>query len=133
MLEDIIKLDVLGNFINTQWIEITHGLVPNKPDWYRQFIRNILAFFGHCKECTILDGCYFLETKSPELPIHDRCDCIGKNIPISLVIRNAISFCPIEKFTLYIFGGIEQSKGKQKIFEDFGFSKDNAEQLKKHY
>ena len=57
---DEIQIDSEGNIVYNKWIEWDHFLIPNKPKLLRNFMREFLAFLGHCKKCSALDGCYLL-------------------------------------------------------------------------
>lgn len=66
ILDDLISVDSEGNFLNNQWIEWDHFLVPNKPEWLRTILRNLISILAHCMSCTSLDGCYFVERNMPK-------------------------------------------------------------------
>ena len=55
--DNLVQVDIDGAIVYNQWIEWDHFLVPNKPDWLRDLIRNVIALFGHCMTCSALDGC----------------------------------------------------------------------------
>lgn len=46
---DEIQIDSEGNIVYNKWIEWDHFLIPNKPELLRNFMREFLAFLGHCK------------------------------------------------------------------------------------
>ena len=127
---DFIKFDNDGNAVYNQWVEWNHFLIPNKPIAVRDFVRKLMFSLGHCKPCTALDGCYFIEENMPPLPIHPNCDCDKINIRHEKLYHNSSATCSIEKITKYIFGNIENSKGKRHIFESLGYSQHSAELLK---
>ncbi len=119
-----------GEIVNNQWIEWEHVGVPNSPKEYREIIRLVLSFLGHCMNCTVLDGCYFVERKMPEYPLHKNCDC-KKIKQLSRVVKlKAKAECSIEKFTNYIFTDEIKSKGKKSIFETLGFERKDSQNLK---
>ena len=103
ILNNLIKIDKKGNLLYNEWCEWSHFLVPNKPDWFRQILRNIIAILGHCLLCSAVDGCYFIKNNSPKHPLHIKCDCTQKVISIIKVKNNATAECDIKKFTEYIF------------------------------
>ena len=45
-------------------------MIPNQPIWLRDKLRNALFLFRHCKKCTALSGCYFIERIMPKYPSH---------------------------------------------------------------
>ncbi|MGN1222847.1 MAG: hypothetical protein ACI4T1_01805 [Christensenellales bacterium] len=133
VFDDLIHIGENGEFLFNQWIEWDHFLIPNKPEWFRELLRNIMALFGHCMNCTSLDGCYLVTRNMPEQPLHDNCDCRKKDITYSNVIYSAIAECDIKKFTEYVFKNVKDSKGKNKIFYDLGFDINDSEYLQNEY
>lgn len=133
VFKDLIRVDKNGNFILNQWIEWNHLFIPNKPEWLRIFLRNLISLLGHCMKCTALDGCYLVTRNMPELPLHFRCDCNKVNISFPLVKSNANTECDIRKFTEYIFKDTLTSKGKNKIFYDLGFTINDSKYLQMEY
>lgn len=123
-------LDDYGNIVNNAWIEWDHFLIPNKPELLRNIMRKLMSFFGHCKKCTALDGCYLLDNNRPEQPLHPNCDCKNKKINKNLVKLKSFAELPIIKLTKYIFNGMDKSKGKQSIFESWGYTIENVNELK---
>lgn len=63
----------------------------------------------------------------------DLKDCKKKSLNYSKVKTNANAECAIEKFTKYIFTNNKDSKGKNKIFYDLGYSIEDSEYLKNEY
>ena len=126
VFDGLIRVDEAGNIYYNQWIEWDHLMVPNKPELLRNIMRNILAFFGHCKSCTSLDGCYLLDDNKPKQPLHENCDCQKHEISFSQVSKKALAECPIIKFTNYIF----KNENKKNIFESWGFTINDSEFLK---
>ncbi len=133
IFDDLIRIDENGNVSYNSWIEWDHFLIPNKPEWLRELLRNLMAIFCHCLNCTALDGCYLLDTNRPEQPLHENCDCKKKSINYSTVKTNAKAECEIEKFTKYVFTNNKDSKGKNKIFYHLGYSIEDSEYLKNEY
>ncbi len=68
VFDDLIHIGENGELIFNQWIEWDHFLIPNKPQWFREILRNVMALLGHCMECTSLDGCYLVRKNTPRLP-----------------------------------------------------------------
>ena len=132
MFDGIIQINEKGEIVLNQWIEWDHFLVPNKPEWLREIIRNILAMAKHCLSCTAIDGCYLVKRNMPKQPLHKNCDCKKKRLTYTKVKKDATAECDIRKFTHYIFNK-DGSKGKDKIFYDLGFSIDDSEYLKQEY
>lgn len=130
---NLIRVDEKGNIIYNNWIEWDHFLIPNKPEWLREIVRNLMVLLSHCLNCTALDGCYLLDGNKPNQPLHENCDCKKINVGFSKVKVNATAECAIEKFTQYIFANNRQSKGKNKIFYLLGYSIENSEYLKNEY
>lgn len=131
--DDVIIFDKEKEIVYNQWIEWHHFLIPNKPNWFREILRNILSLKKHCKNCTALDGCYFVTRTMPELPLHPHCDCKIKNISYNIVADDANAFCDITKFTEYVFKNSQKSKGKIQIFHDLGFNINDSYYLQSEY
>lgn len=127
VFDDLIQIDDYGNPVYNQWIEWDHFLIPNKPESLRNIMRDILAFLGHCKKCSAIDGCYLLDDNRPEQPLHKNCDCKRITILFSDVKTRASANCPLIKFTDYIF----KNKDKKSLFESWGFTIKDSEMLKK--
>lgn len=119
-----------GEIVHNQWIEWNHFLIPNKPKILRKVMRKIMAFLGHCKKCTSLDGGYLLKNKSPKHPIHPNCDCNKIDIKLDKVKKNAVADLPIIKLSKYIFNGDSNSKGKQSLFLSWGYTANDVFNLK---
>ncbi len=127
-----------GKVVDNTWIELWHFLIPNKNNWFRKFMRILLAIFGHCLKCTVLDGCYFVRWNMPqnEVPetkglLHPKCDCKALNIEFSKVKLKSFAECSVNKFYKYIFG--EGSNGKKDLFEKWGYSIDDTNRLVEEY
>lgn len=98
----------------------------------------LLAFvYGHCLHCTSLSGCYFekqhlpnnVDINSKNL-LHNNCDCYLIPADDTGSIR---AFCPIEKFTEYIFSPNYILNGKKMLFESYGYSIYDSWLLKLEY
>lgn len=133
IFDNLIQIGENGKIVNNQWIEWDHFLIPNKPEWHREILRNTMALFGHCMNCSALDGCYLVKRNMPEQPLHENCDCRGKDISYSKVKNNATAECDIRKFTEYVFRNSKDSKGKNKIFHDLGFDINDSSYLQNEY
>ncbi len=133
IFDDLLRIDEKGNIIYNNWIEWDHFLIPNKPEWLREILRNLMALLAHCLNCTALDGCYLLDNNKPDQPLHENCDCKKNYISFSKVKMNASAECAIEKFTKYVFTNNKDSKGKNKIFYDLVYSIENSQYLKNLY
>lgn len=133
IFDDFIRFDENENLSYNRWIEWDHFLIPNKPEWFREILRNLMAIFAHCMSCSALDGCYLLDTNRPKQPLHEHCDCRKKDISFSKVENKSYAECDIAKFTEYVFKNVRDSKGKNKIFYDLGYSVKDSEYLKKEY
>lgn len=85
IFDDLIRIGENGELLFYQWFEWDHFLIPNKPEWFRELLRNIMALFGHCMNCTSLDGCYLVTRNMPEQPLHDNCDRRKKILHIQML------------------------------------------------
>lgn len=132
MFNDIKEND-LGEIVFYKWEEWEHFLIPNKPMWLRDIMRNFMAQNYHCLKCTVLDGCYFLTNKKPDLPLHINCDCKVKGVSTNKVKENVKALCDIRKFTEYVFTNDIDSKGKNKIFYGMGFDISDSARLVNEY
>lgn len=133
VFDNLIKIGDNGEFIYNQWIEWNHSLIPNKPEWFRELLRSIMMLFNHCMNCSALDGCYLVMNNMPKQPLHDKCHCGKVNIAYSKVENNAKAECDIRKFTEYVFKNTNDSKGKNKIFNNLGYNIDDSQFLQKEY
>ncbi|MBO5309864.1 MAG: hypothetical protein J6A98_01515 [Clostridia bacterium] len=121
-----------NQIIDNRWIEWHHALIPTEPEWLRKLVRILLFNLGHCLPCTSLSGCYFALHKMPPQPLHPNCDCKKLHLDYNEV-RKAQADMPLEKITNYIFGEKFKENGKQDIFINLGFNKNNAELLKRTF
>ncbi len=83
------------------------------------------VFAKHCAMCLNLNGCCFVKDKCPPKPLHANCDCDIIDIP-SITAKVE---CPIEKIRDYIFSDLK-SNGKKELFESWGYSIIDSEELK---
>ncbi len=124
-----------GEIVDNNWVKWFHWGVPDKEGKEREDARVDLEKLGHCRPCTVLSGCYFVKSKSPEKLaegdglLHPRCDCILKNIFNSIIKAD----CKIEKFSRYIFSKKYEENGKKVLFESFGYTMEDSEWLKAEY
>ena len=133
VFKDLIQIGENGEIIYNQWIEWDHFLIPNKPEWFREILRNIMAIFGHCMNCSALDGCYLVVRNMPKQPLHEKCHCNKKDIAYAKVKRYANAECDLRKFTEYVFKNTQDSKGKNQIFYDLGFDISDSEYLQNEF
>ena len=111
--------------------------MPDKEGEERERIRDRLYDLGHCKECSVLSGCYFVKYKLPKKNaegkglLHPNCDC--KLININKPTNQVIADCNIKKFTDYIFGEEYVNNGKMELFNRLGFNKEDSEYLKQEF
>ena len=101
--------------------------------WFRDIMRNLMALNHHCLKCTALDGCYFLKSKKPNLPLHINCDCKVKSVITQKVNSSINAFCDIRKFTNYVFANDIDSKGKNQIFFGLGYDINDSQILADEY
>ena len=104
-----------GEIVYNQWIEWDHFLVPNKPAIVRKVIRKLMAIKGHCLRCTVLDGCYLVDSNKPPQPLHPHCDCKKSFIHFNKVKKCSAADMSVEKLTNYIFNGSLYQKAR-KVF-----------------
>lgn len=66
-------------------------------------------------------------------PNHYNCDC-AKNIITTIKVKNSASAdCDIRKFTEYIFNDSKDSKGKNKLFHDLGYTINDSVYLRQEF
>lgn len=130
VFDDLIQIGENGDVQYNSWVEWNHFGIPNKPEGIRNLIRNLMAMLNHCLVCTVIDGCYLLDSNRPSYPLHSYCDCNLIGIRFDKVKGKAKAYMPIEKLTNYIFSGEKNSKGKQALFESWGYSIEDAYFLK---
>ncbi len=133
IFKDLVYIDDNGDFLYNQWVEWDHFFIPNTPDWLREIMRNLMEILGHCKICSVLDGCYFISSNMPKQPLHNNCDCKTTAVDFVIVQSKCRAECDIRKFTEYVFKDDIKSKGKNKIFYDLGFNVDDSEYLKMEF
>lgn len=128
-----------GEIIDNNWVKWFHWGVPDEEGREREKTRNRLEGLGHCKECSVLSGCYFVKSRLPKKKaegdglLHPNCDC--KLNGIAKPNGKVTASCPIEKFTRYIFSDEEKYllNGKRELFESLGLGKEDSEYLKMEF
>ncbi len=85
---------------------------------------------NHCLNCTVLDGCYFVDRNKPALPLHTNCDCKKLTVNSQLVKNVAKVTCPISKFSNYTF---DANNSKNNYFNKLGYTINDAEYLKTEF
>lgn len=134
IFDNLINIDEYGEITYNQWLEWYHFLIPNQPIWLRDKLRNALFLFRHCKKCTALSGCYFIERIMPKYPSHPNCDCKKLKLDFAKVKKNINAQCDIKKFTEYIFAEKHKNNGKFKIFhDDLGYTIEDSYFLQQEY
>ncbi len=122
------NFEIVNNeIVNNKWLEWYHFGIPNEEGIWRKITRIAMLIFGHCLICTKLDGCYFVERKTPKFPQHKQCDCGKLNKNINEVKLKINTECDIKKFTDYIFAN---NNSKKYIFESWGYDINNSIELK---
>ena len=128
-----------GEIIDNSWVKWIHWGIPDEEGKKRERKRKNLEELGHCKECSVLSGCYFVKSRLPKKKaegdglLHPNCDC--KLNGIAKPNGKVTASCPIEKFTRYIFSDEEKYllNGKRELFESLGFGKEDSEYLKMEF
>ena len=133
VFDELIGVNEKGGIFSKNWIEWEHFMIPNKPQWLRDILRNLMALEGHCLTCTSVDGCFFIANNMPERPLHPHCDCKQKGISYSIVQTKAHAVSGIEKFRDYVFAPKHFGKGKVALFKEWGYTIDDSEELRNTY
>ena len=128
-----------GEITDNNWVKWFHWSIPDEEGKERDDARVDLEQLGHCKECSVLSGCYFVKSRLPKKKVesdgllHPNCDC--KLNGIAKPNGKITAICPIEKFTEYIFSDKEKyiSNGKIQLFKELGFSKADCRYLKTEF
>lgn len=114
------------------WAKWYHDGIPDEPEDERDKARKFAAIQGHCKECTGLSGCFFIDGPKtfPTYPHHPNCHCEKQDTSPNSVIAD----CDIRKFTGYIFADKYAFNGKRVLFRDnFGYTIEDSPDLKAEY
>ena len=88
----------------------------------------------HCEECLMLDGCLFLESKTPPCPHHPNCHCILEPVDYTIVLMSACAYSDYRKFDPYLFhtdGG--HPHNKERLFKEWGYSAEDSSWLKNEF
>ena len=121
------KQTVSGN-----WAKWYHDGIPDFPEEKRTAARDEFEKFGHCKDCTAMSGCYFIDGEKtfPAYPHHPHCHC--EKIPEKP--GSVIAFCKSDKFTGYVFTNTEKAPWMKEMNFDISQSeylKDEFENMQK--
>ena len=101
---------------------------PRSINWVK-WIHNFTGV-SHCFSCLMLHGCWFIALNMPEQPLHERCHCSTEPIPYSQVLAEIKAKSDYSKFDPYLFNrGGKYSHNKEKLFEKWGYSIDDAKWL----
>ena len=86
----------------------------------------------HCETCLKLDKCWFMNANKPELPQHPFCHCEATPIPYKRVLDETKAESAYSKYDPYLFNrGNAYSHNKQKMFESWGYTIEDAAWLQK--
>ena len=101
---------------------------PDAPKWNKWIHRNLSD--NNCPECLQLDGCWFLNEKTPKWPHHPFCHCDLEDIQYNDVLTKCTSDSAYSKFDIYSFN-IEgrYTDAKKKLFEGWGYTLDDGKWL----
>ena len=85
---------------------------------------------SHCQVCLMLDGCLFLEGKTPPWPHHPNCHCTLEPVDYAIVLLSISADSDYGKFDPYLFN--TQGKyphTKEKLFASWGYTVTDAQWL----
>lgn len=100
------------------------------PGWVRWVHRPLGK--THCETCLKLDGCLFVQGKSPPCPHHLNCHCILEPVDDAEVFSYAEAYSDYRKFDPYLFRPKEvDNHGKNDAFESWGYSVSDSPWLQK--
>ena len=86
---------------------------------------------SHCEECLRLDGCWFQKDNAPLCQRHFFCHCTLDPIDYAVVLEGIAAESDYSKYDPYLFDPKGFYKhGKNKAFESWGYSIDDAQWLK---
>ncbi len=86
---------------------------------------------SHCQVCLMLDGCLFLEGKTPPWPHHPNCHCTLEPVDYAVVLLSASAYSDYSKYDPYLFDPENFYKhGKNQAFESWGYSVSDSLWLK---
>lgn len=75
-----------GELKDNSWVKWFHWGIPDVEGKERERKRKNLEELGHCNECSVLSGCYFVKSRLPKKKaeddglLHPHCDCKLKGI-----------------------------------------------------
>ncbi len=82
---------------------------------------------SHCQVCLKLDGCLFLEGKTPPWPHHPNCHCTLEPVDYAVVLLSASACSEYSKFDPYLFNTTgTYPHNKEKLFKKWGYSVEDA-------
>lgn len=88
----------------------------------------------HCSDCAVLDGCCFIETVKPRLPLHLLCQCDIIPVNYTLIHDDAAATSAFGKFDPYLFNRNRAYKHeKQKMFESWGYQIEDSAWMQKEF
>lgn len=120
-------LEVSGNY-DKQWVALLVIQKSAAPSWVKWTHHS--EGKTHCDVCLKLDGCCFLESKSPVWPHHPFCHCTLDPIDYPEVLMHAKTYSEYSKFDPYLFDPDNVYKhGKNRAFESWGYTVDDARWL----
>ena len=82
---------------------------------------------SHCKECLMLESCWFAAEKTPQWPYHFCCHCELDELSYYDVVTKSSAYCPHGKFD----PNNSYKHGKGKMFESWGYSISDSVWLQK--
>lgn len=113
---------------NKQWVAMLVIQKSDVPSWVRWTHHS--EGKTHCAECLKLDGCWFLESKTPVWPHHPFCHCTLDPIDYAEVLTSATTYSEYSKYDPYLFDPYNDYKhGKNRAFESWGYTIDDARWL----
>ena len=83
MFRDFIEKD--GQIVDNGWVKWYHFAVPDEEGQERNDARSNLETLGHCKECSVLSGCYFVNYKKLNLLLLQNL-CKIKNFAVKPIV-----------------------------------------------
>lgn len=85
---------------------------------------------SHCQVCLMLDGCLFLEGKTPPCPHHPNCHCTLEPVDYAVVLLSISADSDYGKFDPYLFNTQgRHPHGKEKLFAQWGYTVEDARWL----
>jgi len=86
---------------------------------------------SHCRECLMLDGCFFLEGKTPPWPHHPNCHCTLEPVDYAVVLLSTSAESDYSKFDPYLFNTHGRySHRKEILFAQWGYTVEDAQWLR---